>query len=203
MNGRTQMRELITPHGAVPLPAFFPDATYGTVRATGHEDVEAAGIFGVEMNSFHLYNRPGARLVKTLGGLHAFTGYNGAILTDSGGFQFFSQIRENPEYGEIRDNEIIFRPDRGSEKITFTPEKSIQAQFQFGSDIMMTLDLCTHPDDPEEVQRRSVELTVRWRQGAARSSISWSRAKRARGRCCSASCRAARAGSFAWNAAQG
>ena len=57
------MRELITPHGVVPLPAFFPDATYGTVRATGHEDVEAAGIFGVEMNSFHLYNRPGARLV--------------------------------------------------------------------------------------------------------------------------------------------
>ena len=156
------MRELMTPHGAVPLPAFFPDATYGTVRATGHEDVEAAGLFGVEMNSFHLYNRPGARLVKTLGGLHAFTGYNGAILTDSGGFQFFSLIRENAEYGEIRDNEIIFRPDRGNEKITFTPEKSIQAQFQFGSDIMMALDLCTHPDDPEEVQRRSVELTVKW-----------------------------------------
>lgn len=156
------MKQLSTPHGEVALPAFFPDATYGAVRATGFEDVAAAGIPGVVMNSYHLYNRPGARLIKSLGGLHAFTGWPGAILTDSGGFQLYSLIRENPEYGEIRDNEIIFRPERGPGKLTFTPEKCIQAQFQYGSDIMMALDVCTHPDDPDEVQRRSVELTVRW-----------------------------------------
>ena len=156
------MKELNLPHARVPLPAFFPDATYGALRATGFEDAEAAGIFGVEMNSYHLYNRPGARLIKTLGGLHAFTGWQRAILTDSGGFQLYSLIRENPDYGEIRDNEIIFRPDRGAEKVTYTPEKCIQAQFQFDSDIMMALDLCTHPQDPIEVQKRSVELTVRW-----------------------------------------
>jgi queuine tRNA-ribosyltransferase len=108
--------------------------------------------------------KPGAKLIKSLGGLHGFTGYKGAILTDSGGFQLYSLIRENADYGEIRDKEIIFRPDRGKEKITFTPEKCIQVQFQYGSDIMMALDMCTHPDDPPEVQRRSVELTVKWGQ---------------------------------------
>ena len=156
------MKTLDLPHGRVPLPAFFPDATYGAIRATGFEDAEATGIQGLVMNSYHLYNRPGARLIKSLGGLHEFTGWKRPILTDSGGFQLYSLIQENPEYGEIRDSEIIFRPDRGSEKMTFTPEKCIQAQFQYGSDIMMALDVCTHPDDSPEAQRRSVELTVRW-----------------------------------------
>ena len=77
------------------------------------------------MNTYHLYNRPGARLIKSLGGLHRFTGWDKAILTDSGGFQLFSLIRENPAYGEIRRNEIVFRPERGSEKMTFTPEKCV------------------------------------------------------------------------------
>ena len=156
------MKYLETPSGRVPLPAFFPDATYAAVRAASFDQVEQARLFGCEMNSYHLMTKPGAKLVKSLGGLHGFTGYRGAILTDSGGFQLYSLIRENSDYGEIRDREIIFRPDRGKEKLTFTPEKCIQVQFQYGSDIMMALDMCTHPDDPPEVQRRSVELTVKW-----------------------------------------
>lgn len=156
------MRYLETPSGQLPLPAFFPDATYGAIRAGSFEDVYAAGLHGCEMNSYHLMTKPGSKLIKGLGGLHGFTGYSGTILTDSGGFQLYSLIRENAEYGEIRDKEIIFRPDRGREKLTFTPEKCIQVQFQYGSDIMMALDMCTHPDDPIQVQRRSVELTVSW-----------------------------------------
>ena len=156
------MKYLETPAGRLPLPAFFPDATYGAIRAGAFEDVYDAGLVGCEMNSYHLMTKPGAKLIKSLGGLHGFTGYRGAILTDSGGFQLYSLIRENPEYGEIRDKEIIFRPDLGREKLNFGPEKCIQVQFQYGSDIMMALDMCTHPDDPPEVQRRSVELTVRW-----------------------------------------
>ena len=156
------MKALITPSGSVPLPAFFPDATYGAIRAGAFEDVYSAGLPGCEMNSYHLMTKPGAKLIKSFGGLHGFTGYSGAILTDSGGFQLYSLIRENPEYGEIRDKEIIFRPDLGKEKLTFSPEKCIQVQFQYGSDIMMALDMCTHPDDPPEIQRRSVELTVKW-----------------------------------------
>ncbi len=156
------MKQIVTPHGAVDLPAFFPDATYGAIRATGFEDVENAGLQGTVMNTYHLYNRPGPKRVKALGGLHRFTGFPRVILTDSGGFQLYSLIRENPNYGEIRDNEIVFRPDMGSEKLIFTPEKCIQAQLQYGSDIVMALDLCTHPEDPPEAQRRSVELTVKW-----------------------------------------
>ena len=155
------MKELITSVGPIPLPAFFPDATYGAVRAASFEDVYRSGLLGLEMNTYHLMTKPGAKLIKALGGLRGFTGYQGAILTDSGGFQLYSLIRENPEYGEIRENEIVFRPDR-REKMVYTPEKCIQAQFQLGSDILMALDLCTAPDDPEEVQRRSVELTVKW-----------------------------------------
>lgn len=156
------IEKLMTNAGEIRLPAFFPDATYGAVRAGSFEDVYASGLLGLEMNSYHLMSKPGAKLIKSLGGLHGFTGYKGAILTDSGGFQLYSLIRENPAYGEIRDNEIIFRPDMGSEKLIFTPEKCIQAQFQYGSDIIMALDMCTSPDDPYEVQKRSVELTVRW-----------------------------------------
>ena len=106
----------------MPLPAFFPDATYAAVRAASFADVETAGLFGLEMNTYHLMTKPGARLIKSLGGLHGFSGYKGAILTDSGGFQLYSLIRENPEYGEIRENEIIFRPDR-KERMVYTPEK--------------------------------------------------------------------------------
>ena len=117
------MKYLDVPSGRVPLPAFFPDATYAAVRAASFADVEAAGLFGLEMNTYHLMTKPGARLIKSLGGLHGFSGYRGAILTDSGGFQLYSLIRENPEYGEIRENEIIFRPDR-KERMVYTPEKA-------------------------------------------------------------------------------
>lgn len=156
------MQYLDTPSGRLPLPAFFPDATFAAVRASDFDAVERAGLYGCEMNSYHLMTKPGAKLVKSLGGLHGFSGYGGVILTDSGGFQLYSLIRENPAYGEIREKEIIFRPDMGKEKLSFTPEKCIQAQFQYGSDIMMALDLCTHPDDPPEAQKRSVDLTVAW-----------------------------------------
>lgn len=156
------VKNLFLPSGEVKLPAFFPDATYGAIRAGDINDVEKAGLSGCEMNTWHLYNKPGAKLIKSLGGLKKFTGYDGAILTDSGGFQLYSQIRENADYGEIREKEILFRPDMGSEKLHYTPEKCIQAQFMYGSDIMMALDLCTHPDDSIEDQKRSVELTVKW-----------------------------------------
>lgn len=160
------------PSGQVKLPAFFADATYAAVRATGFDDVYASGLQGLEMNTYHLYNRPGGKLIKAMGGLSAFTGYKGAILTDSGGFQLYSMIRENSAYGEIREKEILFRPDMGAEKVHFTPEKCIQAQFMYKSDIMMALDMCTHPNDDMSVQKRAVDLTVKW---AARCRLEFDR----------------------------
>ena len=90
---------LETPSGNVPLPAFFPDATYAAVRAASFREVENGGLFGCAMNSYHLMTKPGAKLIKSLGGLHGFSGYKGVILTDSGGFQLYSLIRENLDYG--------------------------------------------------------------------------------------------------------
>ena len=154
--------KLVLPHGTVKLPAFFPDGTYGVVRCLDMEDLENCQVQGIVMNSYHLLTKPGLATIKALGGLHHFTGWHRPILTDSGGFQAFSLIHQNPKFGEIRRNEIVFRPDNSTEKIIFTPEKCIQAQFTYGSDIMMCLDYCTQPDDTDEVHQFSVEVTVAW-----------------------------------------
>ena len=148
--------------GDVPLPAFFPDGTYGVVRCVDAGDLAACNVTGLVMNGFHLMSKPGLRVLKHFKGVHAFTGWDRPILTDSGGFQVFSMIRQNPKFGEIRKKSLIFRPDGGTEKIILSPEKSIQAQFAFGSDIMVCLDYCTHPEDSYEINELSVEITVDW-----------------------------------------
>jgi queuine tRNA-ribosyltransferase len=155
------MRALSLPRGEARLPAFFPDATRGAVRALDARDLEGCGVGGLVMNTYHLLGNPGLSAIKSLGGLHAFTGWRRPILTDSGGFQVFSLIRENARYGTINRNEIIFRSETGK-KTVLTPEKCVAAQFACGSDIMMCLDYCTHPDDPYEVNRLSVDITVGW-----------------------------------------
>jgi len=162
--------ELNLPNGTVTLPAFFPDATRGAVRCADVTDLESCRVEGLVMNAYHLMTKPGKSVVKSLGGLHSFTGWKKPILTDSGGFQVFSLIRENPKFGEINASRIIFRPGnensgqsaRGSVKIIFTPEKCIQSQFAYGSDIMMCLDYCTHPDDSYEINKKAVEITIGW-----------------------------------------
>ena len=150
-------------HGDVKLPAFFPDATRGVVRCIDAQDLTECRVPGLVMNTYHLLNKPGPSTIKALGGLHTFSGWNGPILTDSGGFQVFSLIRENDKFGEIRQNEIVFRPEgKKGKKTVISPEKCIQAQFAYGSDIIMCLDYCTHPDDPPEINRLSVDITIRW-----------------------------------------
>ena len=154
------MTQLHLPHGTVPLPAFFPDATRGVVRTVDSADLIACGVQGLVMNTYHLMTKPGPATIKSLGGLHSFCGWGRPIITDSGGFQVFSLIRENAALGEIRPGEIIFRRD--GKKTTLSPEKCIQSQLSYGSDVLMALDYCTHPNDPYEVQARAVEVTIRW-----------------------------------------
>lgn len=149
-------------HGTIELPAFFPDGTYGAVRTIDARDLRESRVPGLVMNTYHLMSRPGVKAIRRLGGMHSFSGWPGPILTDSGGFQVFSLIRENPDYGEIRNQGIIFRPDLDQRKIIFTPEKCMQIQFACGSDIIMCLDYCTHPDDSEMITRLSVDTTIRW-----------------------------------------
>ena len=114
------------------------------------------------MNAFHLLRRPGARVVQAAGGIHRFMDWDRPILSDSGGFQVWSLIRQDPNRGVIRDNEVIFREPTTGEKWNLTPERVINLQFQLGSDIVVCLDDCTDAEAPEAEQERSVERTVRW-----------------------------------------
>lgn len=154
------MNELTLPHGTIKLPAFFPDGTRGVVRTVDSADLEACKVPGLVMNTYHLMTKPGPSTIKALGGLNKFAGWTRPIITDSGGFQVFSLIRENASFGEIRPNEIIFRRD--GKKTVLSPEKCIQSQLAYGSDVLMALDYCTHPNDPYERQAESVDVTIRW-----------------------------------------
>lgn len=153
--------ELTLPHGTLGLPAFLPDGTQGVVRAVSAEDLETARIPAVQMNVYHLMQRPGTSTIQALGGLHRMAGWSKPIFTDSGGFQVYSLIRQNPKAGTISDKGATFRP--GSDrKFILTPEKSIQLQFSYGADVLICLDDCTGPDDPPATQADSVRRTVRW-----------------------------------------
>jgi len=151
---------LTLPHGSVKLPAFFPDGTRGVVRCVDSTDLENCRVPGIVMNTYHLMSKPGASTIKAMGGLNKFTNWKRPIITDSGGFQVFSLLRENASFGEIRPNEIIFRKD--GKKTTLSPEKCIQSQLAYGADVLMALDYCTHPNDPHERQAQAVDVTIRW-----------------------------------------
>ena len=153
---------LVTRRGELAVPSFLPDATRAGVRGLASEDLRVIGIDGVVVNAFHLLRRPGARVVQGAGGIHRFMDWDGPILSDSGGFQVWSLIRQDPNRGVIRDNEVIFREPSTGEKWNLTPERIINLQFQLGSDIVVCLDDCTDADAPEAEQERSVERTVRW-----------------------------------------
>lgn len=153
-------------HHSLILPVFLPDATYGYVRALSASDLKTVGLQAIMMNAFHLMQKPGSTVVSTLGGLHAMSGWDRLIMTDSGGFQAYSLIRQNPKYGSLNDKGIIFYPEGSSRKLLLTPEKSIQLQLSFGSDILTCLDDCTHVDNSREEQEKSVQLTLSWAKKA-------------------------------------
>lgn len=157
----SEAKTLTLPHGALALPAFLPDGTQGVVRAVSADDLEAAGVRAVQMNVYHLMQRPGTSTIAALGGLHRMAGWSRPIFTDSGGFQVYSLIRQNPKAGTITDRGATFRPG-GDRKYQLTPEKSIQLQFAYGSDMLICFDDCTGPDDPPAAQVDSVRRTIRW-----------------------------------------
>jgi len=153
---------LQTRRGTVPVPTFLPDATRAGVRGLTSEDLRGVGIEAVVVNAFHLLRRPGARVVQGGGGIHRFMDWDGPVLSDSGGFQVWSLIRQDPARGVIRDREVIFREPETRQKWILTPERVMQIQFQLGSDIMVCLDDCTDAEAPLAEQERSVERTVAW-----------------------------------------
>lgn len=154
--------QLKLPHGILQLPAFLPDATLAAVRAVDSHDLVHCGIQGLVMNTFHLMQHPGSSTVQALGGLHKMSGWKRPIVTDSGGFQAYSLIRQNAKNGTLTKDGILFRPEGAARKFKLTPEKCVQLQMSYGSDVIMCLDDCTHVDDPRTEQQRSVERTIAW-----------------------------------------
>lgn len=160
------------PHGEINLPIFIPDATSGVVRSVDIYDLDRCKIQALIMNTFHLIQRPGSSTIKTLGGLHKMSAWNKPIFTDSGGFQAFSLIRGNSKYGKIDDKGITFTASGSNRKFNLTPEKVIQLQLNYGSDVLICLDDCTHADEPLERQKQSVERTIKW---AKKSKIAFNK----------------------------
>jgi queuine tRNA-ribosyltransferase len=148
--------------GPLNLPIFLPDATLGVVRGVDSVDLEQGGVQALMMNVFHLMQKPGSSTIQALGGLHQMARWPRPIFTDSGGFQAYSLIRQNPKFGQLSDKGISFQPEGSKRKFQLTPEKSIQLQLAYGADVVFCLDDCTHVDDSLADQRTSVERTINW-----------------------------------------
>lgn len=152
---------IYTPHGAIDTPAFMPVGTRATVKGVTPAQLAESGAQIVLANTYHLCLRPGAETVAKLGGLHRMMGWDGAILTDSGGFQVFSLTALR----KIDDGGVVFRSHIDGTVITLTPESSILAQNQLGADIIMAFDECPAlPAEPAalaEAVRRSLHWAAR------------------------------------------
>jgi queuine tRNA-ribosyltransferase len=186
--GAARRGRLHTAHGVIETPAFVPVGTQATVKGVDPAAVAAAGTQVLFANTYHLYLRPGAERVAAHGGVHRFMGWQGPVMTDSGGFQVFSlgasiehgvgkvanifpgeaprtppRIPKNgPALVKVGEHQVRFRSHIDGSQHTFTPELSIQIQRQLGADIILAFDECTSPLHDEAYTRRSADRTHRW-----------------------------------------
>ena len=156
--GTARAGVLTTPHGTIETPVFMPVGTQATVKSVSPEELEALGASIILGNTYHLYLRPGAELIEKFGGLHRFMGWNGALLTDSGGFQVFSLSHNR----KIDDDGVTFKSHIDGSTHRFTPESVIQTEEQLGADIIMVLDECTPYPSSHEYNRLALERTHAW-----------------------------------------
>ena len=157
-HGKARTGRIVTSRGEIPTPVFMPVGTQGSVKAIEQRELVSEDARIILGNTYHLYLRPGTKLIETAGGLHRFMGWDRHLLTDSGGYQVFSLagLRGISEEG------VQFRSHIDGSAHLFTPERVIDFQRSLGSDIMMVLDECApHPCD-EEYAERSNALTLRW-----------------------------------------
>jgi queuine tRNA-ribosyltransferase len=162
--GAARTGVLRTAHGDIPTPAFMPVGTKATVKALHPDEVRDLGASVVLANTYHLHFRPGEDVIERLGGLHAFSGWDGPILTDSGGFQVFS-LRDTVL--ALDETGVTFRSVYDGAQATLTPESVVEIQRKLGSDIAMCLDVCPPADSAQPDLERAVELTTRWAERQA------------------------------------
>lgn len=153
------------PHGKVETPAFMPVGTYGAVKAMSPVELVEVGAHIILGNTFHLWLRPGTAVIEAHGGLHQFIGWNGPILTDSGGFQVFSlgTLRKINEQG------VEFRSPINGDLCFLTPEESMKIQRALNSDIVMIFDECTPYPADEKQAMDSMQLSMRWAERSKRA----------------------------------
>lgn len=165
-DGQARRGQLELVHGTVDTPAFMPVGTYGAVKGVSPAELRELGAQIVLSNTFHLWLRPGVEVIGRHGGLHRFMGWDGPILTDSGGFQVFSlgALRKIAEEG------VTFASPVNGDRLLLTPEESMRVQRALDSDVAMIFDDCTAYPATREQAEASMRLSLRW---AARSKAAF------------------------------
>ena len=164
-DGQARTGRLTTPHGVVRTPAFMPVGTAGAMKGMHWREVRDAGADIVLGNTYHLMLRPGAERIAALGGLQKFTGWNGPMLTDSGGFQVMSLS----ELRKVTEHAVTFRSHIDGAKVELSPERSIEVQRLLGSDIAMQMDECVRlPAERADIER-AMQLSLRWAERCKRA----------------------------------
>lgn len=146
----------------IKLPIFLPDATSGVVRGIDSVDIKSSQIEGIVVNTFHIHEKLGSKILKHQGGIKQFMNWDGFVISDSGGFQVFSIIYNQGKAGTITDKGIQIKSSGNNKKVLFSPEKSIQTQFRIGSDLMVCLDDFVPDESPIDDIKRSVDRTIAW-----------------------------------------
>ncbi len=157
-SGSARAGELLTARGVIPTPVFLPVGSQATVKTLTPDDVKEIGFSMVLANTYHLYLRPGIEVIEKMGGLHRFMAWDGALLTDSGGYQVFSLA----PLRRVDDDGVTFRSHIDGGEHFLTPELAVAYQEKLGADIIMALDECTAYGDSEEQVRQAVARTHRW-----------------------------------------
>ena len=157
-DGTARAATLTTPHGAIPTPAFVPVATQASVKTVTPQELRDLGAAVVLGNAYHLYLRPGVELVREMGGLAAFMGWDGPTITDSGGFQAYSMATRV----KIGDDGLHFQSHIDGGSHLFTPQSAISYQEALGADIIMALDQCLEYTENKDAVRVAMERTHLW-----------------------------------------
>jgi queuine tRNA-ribosyltransferase len=164
-DGQARTGQLTTPHGVVRTPAFMPVGTAGAMKGMHWREVRDAGTDIVLGNTYHLMLRPGAERIAALGGLQNFTGWDGPMLTDSGGFQVMSLS----ELRKVKEEAVTFRSHIDGAMVELSPERSIEVQRLLGSDIAMQMDECVRlPAERGDIER-AMRLSLRWGERSKRA----------------------------------
>ncbi len=156
--GTARAGRLTTPHGAIETPVFMPVGTQATVKSVSPHELRGLGAQIVLSNTYHLYLRPGAEVIEEFGGLHRFMGWEGPILTDSGGFQVFSLAHNR----KVSDEGVTFKSHIDGSTHFFSPELVMRVEEQLGADIIMVLDECTPHPSSYEYNRAALARTHAW-----------------------------------------